>query len=1026
MYLSLVKRGPVRIVLTTLAALVLTAVLAIGFPAKVLAADDSAVGIITLAPGFENIGVMASFTGDDNGNNSTILEYRAAGSSTWIRGVDMTADRRDNLVQYNENGPDIEIPNPYKDQFRGVIFGLTANTEYEVRVTYSDPDGITGPGSATATTTTRNDNPQLDGVTYYVSPTGDDIINDGSFGHPWLTIQRAADAVAAGDTVRVMPGTYSGGIDITASGTPTEYITFESFNFNNKAVVTGGSWNFRLMGSYIRLRGFDLRSPVGDPAANVAVGWEDGPTVSDNIIEDCIITDPPPDVWGSAGVLLRDSKNTLIQRNIIQTTEVEARGSSYGIFFWGTGVHGGNVIRNNQIISRGTFRDSIGGGGNFGIENGPGPNSFIYGNYCYGSYDDGIESEGGNMNVAIFNNTIEAYPDGPEETHMIAGIAMASVVVGPFYAVRNTFISPRQTAFKAGSSSYGSAYIYHNTAVGPAYGLIFSSGNNRICENMTIRNNIASVAGRVMGHYTDTIPPGEQTDTWDYDALYSAEWNGWFYGIRYFSLAELQAAGHEIHGIDGNPLFMNPAGHDYRLQSTSPCIDAGVVIPGFNDADSPWPYNGDAPDMGALEYTPPQNLNPGGGGGGGGGAPGLVTIFDKLTPDGVLSADVRVAAANIKAYLIIPKGTVCLAREGSPLSWVYLKLMSDNESHPDIPEEFTLVTSLYDLSPEGATFDPPITLTFEYDPSAIPPGMSEDNLFVATWDETAGQWVFFDSVIDTENQTISTVISHFSIYTVMARTRPADIVPTKISLPTDDIYEGDSVDVNVSLVNSGDETGEYEVALKVDGDARETKVATVTGGESTSVSFTLKGIPAGTYRLEVGRLTRELTVLPAPIPPEAVFSISDLSISPEAINISNEVIISVLLTNTGEIEGDYEVIFKVDDTIITEDIAELPAGASQTVSITFKPEGIGRHNVSVGDLLGFFIVREPLLPPQPTPAITEQPQPDITPIAPPEQDIDNTNQDGNAVIYYVIIPGVLIIAGVAFFLVRRSRANRPG
>jgi hypothetical protein len=43
--------------------------------------------------------------------------------------------------------------------------------------------------------------------------------------------------------------------------------------------------------------------------------------------------------------------------------------------------------------------------------------------------------------------------------------------------------------------------------------------------------------------------------------------------------------------------FTDPGNHDYTLQSVSPAIDAGQVIPGVTDG-----YSGNAPDIGAFEY----------------------------------------------------------------------------------------------------------------------------------------------------------------------------------------------------------------------------------------------------------------------------------------------------------------------------------------------------------------------------------------------------------------------------------------
>ena len=49
------------------------------------------------------------------------------------------------------------------------------------------------------------------------------------------------------------------------------------------------------------------------------------------------------------------------------------------------------------------------------------------------------------------------------------------------------------------------------------------------------------------------------------------------------------------------PQFVNVAAKDFRLQSTSPAINAGIVIPGITDG-----YIGSAPDCGAYEYGEPE------------------------------------------------------------------------------------------------------------------------------------------------------------------------------------------------------------------------------------------------------------------------------------------------------------------------------------------------------------------------------------------------------------------------------------
>jgi len=56
--------------------------------------------------------------------------------------------------------------------------------------------------------------------------------------------------------------------------------------------------------------------------------------------------------------------------------------------------------------------------------------------------------------------------------------------------------------------------------------------------------------------------------------------------------------------VDIDPLFMDPENEDFRLQLTSPCIDAGTAdLDGNGFDDNDLFYTGSAPDMGALEWV---------------------------------------------------------------------------------------------------------------------------------------------------------------------------------------------------------------------------------------------------------------------------------------------------------------------------------------------------------------------------------------------------------------------------------------
>ena len=95
----------------------------------------------------------------------------------------------------------------------------------------------------------------------YVSPKGNDA-NDGSFSHPWATIQHADAVAGPGDTVIVLNGIYRGDVVLASSGAPGKPITYKAQNrWKAKLVGTGsgaGSTVIGVNGGYIVIQDFDI------------------------------------------------------------------------------------------------------------------------------------------------------------------------------------------------------------------------------------------------------------------------------------------------------------------------------------------------------------------------------------------------------------------------------------------------------------------------------------------------------------------------------------------------------------------------------------------------------------------------------------------------------------------------------------------------------------------------------------------------------------------------------------------------
>lgn len=260
---------------------------------------------------------------------------------------------------------------------------------------------------------------------------------------------------------------------------------------------------------------------------------------------------------------------------------------------------GNNVIRYNEIWSDTAhyFNDILGMWSNASYAGFPGPDSDIYGNYLANCYDDGIESEGSNTNVRIWNNYIE---------NVYIAIGNAATSIGPLYIWRN--VSGR--AHSMPNSVYGQyggfikmgyahsinwmtghMYIFNNTILQPKNhgtgGLGTMRDANRFILHCETRNNIFHVRDETKNSIS-ILPSGNIDNHYDYDLT-----NHPF------------PKGQENNGITGEPIyasgspsfnFNNKTGK-FIQSPNSLGYSAGIEIPNFTNY-----YTGEAPDIGAHEH----------------------------------------------------------------------------------------------------------------------------------------------------------------------------------------------------------------------------------------------------------------------------------------------------------------------------------------------------------------------------------------------------------------------------------------
>jgi hypothetical protein len=212
---------------------------------------------------------------------------------------------------------------------------------------------------------------------------------------------------------------------------------------------------------------------------------------------------------------------------------------------------------------------------------------------------------------------------------------------------------------------------------------------------------------------------------------------------------------------------------------------------------------------------------------------------------------------------------------------------------PAPPVDAVPVSSVFYLSPQGASFDPSITFVFKYNPDLIPDGLSEENLRIARWDEPKEQWVFLSCLIDANDDIISTQVESLMIYAIFAMSSPASVSVTDVSLQSNTISPGEIAVVQASVFNAGDMEGSLVIVLNVDGSTRDTKSINIGGKQAMVAQFSISGLVPGVHKIEIGGIIREVTVLSPQEPPV----VPPAETTPPAVNSNNPVISQVQPTN---------------------------------------------------------------------------------------------------------------------------------
>lgn len=131
---------------------------------------------------------------------------------------------------------------------------------------------------------------------------------------------------------------------------------------------------------------------------------------------------------------------------------------------------------------------------------------------------------------------------------------------------------------------------------------------------------------------------------------------------------------------------------------------------------------------------------------------------------GEVRESVTVRNADGSGSLTVPEGTTALDGNGDPLDEVSIQTL-DPAILPLVPAGNTFALAL-NCGPDGATFDPAVSLAFTLTGDEWAGIPDPDTLTVFWYDDDTGTWQEVQATVDTATHTVTAQISHFSTYTL--------------------------------------------------------------------------------------------------------------------------------------------------------------------------------------------------------------------------------------------------------------------
>jgi hypothetical protein len=163
-------------------------------------------------------------------------------------------------------------------------------------------------------------------------------------------------------------------------------------------------------------------------------------------------------------------------------------------------------------------------------------------------------------------------------------------------------------------------------------------------------------------------------------------------------------------------------------------------------------------------------------------------------------------------------------------------------------------------------------------------------------------------------------------------------------------------EITLEVYNRGLLGGTYSATYSVDGKAQDTVQFPLGGGQGREITLSLPGeAERGPVLLSLGGASIEARAVAPP-----TFAVAGLRVSPSPAKQGDDVVLTTIVENTGDLAGTFGGELLVDGNVLLKQPVELKPGQTREVTYDLTADRAGQYELALGEATADFVIVKPV------------------------------------------------------------------